>query len=112
MKLLCTFLLPCISLMSFAQKISSNLSVHVKTANGVLEGVEESGIISFKGIPFAAPPVGNLRWREPQPVKNWDGVRKADKFGPRAMQRAIFGDMNFRSDGVSEDCRYLNVWTP
>ena len=58
------------------------------------------------------PPVGEFRWREPQPVKNWSGVRKADKFGPRAMQLNVFGDMNFRSDGMSEDCLYLNVWTP
>ncbi len=85
----------------------------VKTANGVVEGVaEKSGVRSFKGIPFAAPPVGDLRWKEPQPAKNWTGIRKADKFGPRAMQRPIFGDMNFRSNGVSEDCLYLNVWTP
>ena len=84
----------------------------VKIANGTLEGTNESGIRTFKGIPFAQPPVGQLRWREPQPVKNWQGVRKADKFGPRAMQRAIFGDMNFRSNGMSEDCLYLNVWTP
>ena len=84
----------------------------VKTANGSLEGIDESGIRTFKGVPFAQPPVGDLRWKEPQPVKDWQGVRKADKFGPRAMQRAVFGDMNFRSDGVSEDCLYLNVWTP
>src|SRR6476660_8898915 len=84
----------------------------VKIANGTLEGVNESGIKTFKGVPFAAPPVGNLRWREPQPVQNWSGVRKADKFGPRAMQLPVFGDMNFRSDGMSEDCLYLNVWTP
>ena len=85
----------------------------VKTANGVVEGVtEKSGIRAFRGIPFAAPPVGDLRWKPPQPVKNWEGVRQADKFGPRAMQRPIFGDMNFRSDGMSEDCLYLNVWTP
>lgn len=84
-----------------------------KTANGVVEGVTEaSGIRAFKGIPFAQPPVGELRWKEPQPVKNWQGVRKAEKFGPRAMQRAVFGDMGFRSDGMSEDCLYLNVWTP
>lgn len=84
-----------------------------KTANGVVEGVvEPSGIRSFKGVPFAQPPVGELRWKEPQPVKNWQGVRKADKFGPRAMQRPIFGDMGFRSNGMSEDCLYLNVWTP
>jgi para-nitrobenzyl esterase len=91
----------------------NNLSAPtVKTANGVLEGMDESGIKTFKGIPFAAPPVGNFRWREPQPVQNWTGVRKANKFGPRAMQLPVFGDMNFRSDGVNEDCLYLNVWTP
>ena len=85
----------------------------VKIANGTLEGVvEKSGIRSFKGVPFGAPPVGDFRWKPPQPVKAWTGVRKADKFGPRCMQRAIFGDMNFRSDGMSEDCLYLNVWTP
>ena len=90
----------------------NNDAPRVKTANGVLEGVDESGIKTFKGVPFAAPPVGNLRWREPQRVQNWSGVRKADKFGPRAMQLPVFGDMNFRSDGMSEDCLYLNVWTP
>lgn len=84
----------------------------VTIANGILEGTSNAGIRVFKGIPFAAPPVGDLRWRPPQPPGNWSGVRKADKFGPRAMQRPIFGDMNFRSDGMSEDCLYLNVWTP
>jgi para-nitrobenzyl esterase len=84
----------------------------VKTANGIVEGVSGSGVSIFKGIPFAQPPVGDLRWKEPQPVKNWEGVRKADQFGPRAMQKPIFSDMNFRSNGVSEDCLYLNVWTP
>jgi para-nitrobenzyl esterase len=86
----------------------------VQTANGVVEGISEkgSGVRSFKGIPFAAPPVGDLRWQAPQPVKDWNGVRKADQFGPRCMQRPIFGDMGFRSNGMSEDCLYLNVWTP
>ena len=70
----------------------------------MLEGTNESGIRVFRGVPFAAPPVGEFSWREPQPVQNWDGVRKADKFGPRAMQLPIFGDMNFRSNGMSEDC--------
>ena len=85
----------------------------VKTANGLLEGINEnSGIISFKGVPFAQPPVGKLRWVAPQPAKNWTGVRKADHFGPQAMQRALYSDMIFRSDGKSEDCLYLNVWTP
>ncbi|WP_420147605.1 carboxylesterase/lipase family protein [Spirosoma sp.] len=94
----------------------SNLQANppqAKTVNGTVEGVlEASGIRAFKGIPFAQPPVGDLRWKEPQPVKNWTGVRKTTKFGPRAMQRPIFGDMGFRSDGMSEDCLYLNVWTP
>lgn len=91
-------------------KLAAN---QAKTVNGIVEGsLEKSGIRSFKGIPFAAPPVGDLRWREPQPVANWKGVRNAKNFGPRAMQLPIFGDMNFRSDGVSEDCLYLNVWTP
>jgi para-nitrobenzyl esterase len=86
----------------------------VKTENGVVEGAgaQPSGVREFKGMPFAQPPVGDLRWKPPQPVKNWQGVRRADKFGPRCVQHAVFGDMNFRSDGMSEDCLYLNVWTP
>ena len=87
----------------------------VKTANGLVEALAppDSGVRSFKGIPFAQPPVGDLRWREPQPVKNWTGVRNADKFGPRCMQRTgPNADYWFRSDGMSEDCLYLNVWTP
>ena len=90
-------------------------SGRVKTANGVVETTTppSSGVRSFKGIPFAQPPTGGLRWREPQPVKNWKGVRKADKFGARCMQRTGPGaDYWFRSDGMSEDCLYLNVWTP
>lgn len=85
----------------------------VKIANGILEGTTaETGINIYKGVPFAAPPVGILRWKAPQPVVNWEGVRKADQFGPRAMQLPVFGDMNFRSNGMSEDCLYLNVWAP
>ena len=98
---------------------SSFAQDRVKTANGVVEGAAEksasdkgTAVRTFKGIPFAAPPVGDLRWQAPQPVKDWDGVRKADQFGPRCMQRPIFGDMGFRSNGMSEDCLYLNVWTP
>lgn len=85
----------------------------VKTSNGVVEGsVTDSGIRVFRGIPFAAAPVGELRWKAPQPVENWKGVRAATKFAASCMQRPIFGDMEFRSDGMSEDCLYLNVWTP
>ncbi|HEY3444349.1 MAG TPA: carboxylesterase family protein [Paludibaculum sp.] len=86
----------------------------VKTANGTVEGAGAlvSGIRIFRGIPFGQPPVGDLRWKPPQPVKNWTGVRPAAQFGPRCMQRPIYGDMGFRSNGVSEDCLYLNIWTP
>ncbi len=87
----------------------------VKTANGTVESTvaPKDGVRSFKGIPFAQPPVGGLRWREPQPVKNWPGVRNADTFGSTCMQRlSPNADYWFRSEGMSEDCLYLNVWTP
>lgn len=86
----------------------------VKTSNGVLEGAgrQSSGVRIFRGIPFARPPVGDLRWKPPQPAADWDDVRQAVRFGPRCMQHAVFGDMNFRSEAMSEDCLYLNVWTP
>jgi para-nitrobenzyl esterase len=86
----------------------------IKTAQGVVEGTSKDfpGVRSFKGIPFAQPPVGDLRWKPPQPPGDWKGVRPATQFGPRCMQRAVFGDMGFRSNGMNEDCLYLNVWTP
>jgi para-nitrobenzyl esterase len=92
----------------------ASASDRVKTSNGAVEGTgaRSSGVRIFKGIPFAQPPLGDLRWKPPQPVKNWKGVRQAVQFGPRCMQHPIFGDMNFRSNGMSEDCLYLNVWTP
>jgi len=90
----------------------NNDAPKVKTANGVIEGISDSGVKIFKGVPFAAPPVDQLRWKEPQPVISWTGVRMADKFGPRPMQSPVFSDMNFQSEKVSEDCLYLNVWTP
>jgi para-nitrobenzyl esterase len=94
---------------------SSFASDRVKIANGTLESnaTPKDGVRSFKGIPFGQPPVGELRWREPEPVKNWKGVRNADEFGPRCMQRTSpTSDYWFRSNGMSEDCLYLNVWTP
>ena len=86
----------------------------VRIADGTLEGtVDKTSVVRmFKGIPFAAPPVGDLRWRAPQPVKPWPGVRQANQFGAQCMQGRIFGDMGFRASGMSEDCLYLNVWTP
>jgi para-nitrobenzyl esterase len=83
-----------------------------RTANGIVQGVNDSGVLIFKGIPYAQPPTGDLRWKPPQPVKNWSGILKADHFGPRCMQHNVYGDMIYRSDGMSEDCLYLNIWTP
>ena len=97
------FLLPAMGMMAQTQ---------VKTAEGILEGKELSGIKVFKGVPFAAPPVGNLRWKAPQPVQKWEGVREAKEFGANPMQEPIFGDMNFGTKNNSEDCLYLNIWTP
>jgi para-nitrobenzyl esterase len=87
---------------------------HVKIQSGELEGVKEaeSTVCAFKGIPYAAPPVGPLRWKAPKPAPGWAGVRKADEFGARCMQGNPFGDMTFRDKGINEDCLYLNVWTP
>ena len=85
----------------------------VRVTGGRVAGeVVPSGIREFRGIPFAAPPVGPFRWREPQPVAPWTGVKDASRFGPRCMQARIFSDMEFRSPGVSEDCLTLNVWAP
>jgi para-nitrobenzyl esterase len=86
----------------------------VKTANGIVESAAapKDGVRSFKGIPFAQPPVGDLRWREPRPARNWTGVQNADRFGPRCMQWPPGNSDPSRSRGTSEDCLYLNVWTP
>jgi len=96
----------------YAQEKNDTIFVRTHTENGVIEGFERAGVKIFRGIPYAQPPVGELRWREPQPVKDWKGVKKTIHFGPRAMQLPVFGDMRFRSNGMSEDCLYLNVWTP
>lgn len=86
----------------------------VRVAAGELSGIHEAklGLDEFKGIPYAAPPLGALRWKPPQPVTAWQGVRQADHFAARCMQRPLYGDMVFRSAGMSEDCLYLNVWAP
>lgn len=88
--------------------------VKVTIENGIIEGNYDThtGIQRYFGIPFAKPPVGELRWKAPQPLENWKGIKETKAFGPRPMQTMVFGDMKSRSNGVSEDCLYLNVWTP
>ncbi|WP_297335588.1 carboxylesterase family protein [Algoriphagus sp.] len=89
-------------------------SVHTTIENGIIEGNYDTRtrIQKYFGIPYAKPPVDDLRWKAPQPLENWKGIKKTISFGPRAMQAPIFGDMSFRSDGIAEDCLYLNVWSP
>jgi para-nitrobenzyl esterase len=101
--------------------VSRLLSEPVRTASGLVAGVpgKVDGVVAFKGIPFGAPPVGELRWQPPQPVTAWNGVRTGDQFGPVCMQpRQPERVPNNRavdlpdSPPMSEDCLYLNVWTP
>lgn len=104
--------------MSITSKIYAQMKdsfpIQVKIENGTIEGLYDtkSGLQLYLGVPFAKPPVGDLRWKAPQPLDNWTGVKSTKAFGPRAVQAPVFGDMNFRSNGISEDCLYLNVWTP
>jgi para-nitrobenzyl esterase len=107
------FIVLAMLLSPFATMAQADQSLIIKTADGTIEGVKErSTVRSFKGIPFAKPPVGELRWKEPQPADKWTDIKKATKFGANAMQKQPFGDMGFRSSGMSEDCLYLNVWAP
>jgi para-nitrobenzyl esterase len=89
-------------------------SHHLEIATGHIEvpQVDREGVRVFKGLPYASPPVGSLRWKPPQPLGKWDGVRPVNAFGPNAPQRVLFDDIDPFKDGISEDCLYLNVWTP
>ena len=77
----------------------------VKVDGGIIQGVVTKDVTIYKGIPFAAPPVGDLRWKAPQPVVPWEGVKQTTEYAPAAISREI-------GVGKSEDCLYLNVWTP
>jgi len=114
MKQFITFLILFISpIVLFAQN-DNYFDIQMNTENGLIEGSYDtkSGIQKYFGIPFAKAPVGNLRWKAPQALENWTSVKMTKTFGPRPMQRIVFGDMSSRSAGISEDCLYLNVWTP
>jgi len=87
-------------------------TLQVMVGSGVVEGKQDGPVRTFLGIPYAAPPVGDLRWKPPVAPAKWTGVRKATEFRARCVQAPVFGDMNFRDAGHSEDCLFLNVWTP
>jgi len=86
---------------SFAQQPSP-----VKVQEGMVQGTLENGLTVYKGIPFAAPPVGDLRWKAPQPAEKWQGVKQTTEYAPAPFQGGN------PPSGKSEDCLYLNIWTP
>lgn len=101
------------SMIAFGQS-DNNLATQLRIKNGLIEGNfdTKTGIQKYFGIPFAKPPVGNLRFKAPQPASSWSGVLETKEFRARPVQKTVFGDMNSRSAGLSEDCLYLNVWSP
>jgi para-nitrobenzyl esterase len=79
--------------------------------SGAVEGLREQSLVVYRGIPYAAAPVGRLRWREPQPAAPWAGVRDAKTFAPACMQIGV-SMPGETPPKTSEDCLYLNVWAP
>jgi para-nitrobenzyl esterase len=89
-------------------------SLTIKTAQGRVHGktINDGKVKAFLGLPYAAPPVGELRWKAPEPPAKWKDVRDATNYGSRCLQTRVFSDMVFLDPGPSEDCLYLNVYTP
>jgi para-nitrobenzyl esterase len=100
-----------IALGAAALTANSGAAEPVQTASGRVSGVHEDELTVYKGVPFAAPPIGDLRWRPPAPAPSWHGTRAADAFAPSCMQLGVSmpGEATPRT---SEDCLYLNIWTP
>ncbi|MEP1446642.1 MAG: carboxylesterase family protein [Paraglaciecola sp.] len=101
-------------MLMFCFNVNATLtSLEVTTDKGKIEGHydQAQGVYQFKGVPYAKPPTGELRWRPPVAMDAWQGVKPTKEFAARPMQIPIFGDMNFRSPDVSEDSLYLNIWS-
>jgi len=118
-KIYCGFLAAlCVSILTFSSVVSetalgAEVTKPVATDSGLVQGVMEDGIASFKGIPYAAPPVNELRWRPPQLPSSWNGVRQAEKAGPICPQntRSVYPEEILSKYELSEDCLTLNIWT-
>jgi len=101
------------SALAFCSPLAAQEPKPVLTDKGPVQGTVEDGITIYKGIPFAAPPLGDLRWRAPQPHAKWAEPLKTDKFAPACMQTPIvMPALGLDAVEVNEDCLYLNVWTP
>lgn len=111
-KMICRILAVVAMMMAAESLFGAPSGPQVKTASGTVEGKEDGAVRVFLGIPYAAPPVGDLRWKPPAPAAKWTGVRKTTEFGSHCMQGKVFGDMTFHDAGGSEDCLTLNVWVP
>lgn len=98
--------------------MAQNYTSPVKVEGGFVRGIVEEGIAVYKGIPFAVPPVGDLRWKAPQPVQSWRGVLTCDRFAQAPLQKdnarhpKVWKNIAEMSTSTSEDCLYLNIWTP
>src|SRR6185503_16931816 len=98
---------------AIAALMSVAIAQPVKTEGGLVEGAVKDGIAIYKGIPFGAPPVGDLRWHAPVPAAPWDGIKKTDHFAPACPQdQSMNAFIGFPVLPLSEDCLYLNIWSP
>ncbi len=99
------------ALAAAANLATAGIAQQIVTESGTISGISADGLSVYKGIPFAAPPIGDLRWRAPTPAASWTGTRKAEAFAPACMQVGVSmpGEI---PPAVSEDCLYLNIWTP
>lgn len=109
------FLLPCLLLSSWPSKVTGQEStlLEIRIDTGAIQGEARKGVKVFLGIPYAAPPVGSLRWRSPKPVAAWEGLRNARHFGPDCMQISMSRALGpGYTNPTSENCLYLNIWQP
>lgn len=109
----CLAAFTCAAALTFISTARAQAPKPVRTQAGLVQGNAVDGIAVYKGIPFAAPPVGDLRWHSPEPPAPWKGVKETTKFAPACMQiPAVLPAFGINPVPLSEDCLYLNVWTP